>query len=114
MIEEAPHETRRIERNELMDGAVRQPLFGKRRRRHGARRHQHGEILRAQPLDQRHHGEHFTDRRAVHPDQRSLWTRQARFTAALGEPLGMLLAARQAPRQHLRRRRRTGSGRQLV
>ena len=114
MVEEAPHEARRVERNELVQGAVRQPLLGERRRRDRARRDQHGEILRAHPLDQRHHGEHFADAGAVHPDQRALRTRQARLAAALGQALGMFLAARQTPRQHLRRDRRSGGGRQLI
>ena len=46
--------------------------------------HEHGEILRAQALDQRHHGEHFADAGAVHPDQRAVRPRRRRFAAPLG------------------------------
>ena len=114
MVEESPYETRRIERNELVQGAVRQALFGQRRGRHRARGDQHGEILRPQPFDERHRGEHFADAGAMHPNQRTMGTLQGRFAAAFGQTLGMFLAAIKPSRQNLRRHRRSGRGCQLI
>ncbi len=114
MVEEAPHEARRIERNELVQRAVRQALLGERGGAHRAGGDENGKILRAQLLDQRHRGEHLADARAVHPDERTFRTFEGGFAAPFGEPLGMLLAAAQPPRQHLRRDRRPGCGRPLI
>ena len=54
-----------------MQGAVGQPLLGQRRGRDRARSDEHGKILRAELLDERHHGKHFADARAMHPDERA-------------------------------------------
>jgi hypothetical protein len=50
----------------------------------------------------------------MHPDYRAGRALQARLAASLAEPFGMFLAALEAPRQHVRRRRRSGGRDQLV
>ena len=114
MIEEALHEARRIERNELMQHALRQPLFGDRRGSDRARGDENHEILQPQPFDQRHRGKHFADACAMNPNQRARRPPQARFPAALRKSLGMLFAARQPSRQNLRRYRRSKNGRPAI
>ena len=106
MIEKPADKSRRIERNELVHGARRQALLGECRRGDGAGGDEHGEILRADALDERNDGEHFADAGAVQPNQRASRPRQACFTVALSEASGMFLAAFQAPRQQPRCQRR--------
>ena len=86
MIEEAADETRRVERDELVQHAGGQALLGERRRGHRAGGDEHCEILAAKALDQRNDRQHFADAGAVDPDQRTGRTRQRRFAVTLAEP----------------------------
>ena len=114
VLEEAGRIARRVERDELMDGAFRQSPVGKPRRGHGARRDQNIEIARAHSLDKRNHRQHFADACAMGPDQRSWRARDRAFAAPLGQPLRMLLAAAQASRQHKTRQGRRHRGEALI
>src|SRR5580658_8194088 len=102
MVEKTPDVTRCIERNELMQHARRQAVLGERRRRDGARGDEHREPLRANALDQRNDGEHFTDACAMYPDERTVRARLAGLAAALGKPGRMFLAAIEPPGQQTR------------
>ena len=111
VIEEAADKSRRIQRNELMHGTRRQTLFGKRRRGDGARSDKHREVHGAKPLDQGDDGENFADARAVQPNQRAGWPRQAGATVTFAEARRIFLAALEAPSQEPRCHRRCGHGR---
>ena len=114
MVEETRDELRRIERDELVHGACRQALLGERRRGDGAGGDEHGEILRADALDERDDGQQLAHAGAMHPNQGAARARQARFAAALGKAGGVFLAARQAPRQEPRRQRRRRQAGELI
>ena len=93
MLKEAAHETRRVERHELMQHTIGQPLFGERSGGYGSGRHQHREMLGAQPLDQRYGREHLADTCAMDPDQRTFRSRHAGLPEPFTQPFGMFLAA---------------------
>ena len=114
MIEEAPHETRRVERHELVDHALRQALLGEIGRGDGARGAQHLEVLLADALDQRDHRQQFADAGAVHPDQRARRTRDLALAVALAQARRMLLAALEPVRDERRRKRRSRPRQQAI
>ena len=114
MIEEPPDETRRVERHELVDGALRQPLLGEIGRGHGAGGAQHVEFLLADALDQRDDREQLADAGAVHPDQRARRTRDLALPVALADARRILLAALEPVRDERRRERRRRRRQQAV
>ena len=114
MIEKPRHEFRRVERNELVHGALGQALLGERSRRNGAGRDKDDKILRADALDQRYHREHFTDAGAVHPDQRTWRPWKARLATPFAQPRRVLFAALKPAREETRRQRRRAARRGLI
>ena len=108
IVEEALDEARRIERHELMDDGFRQPLLRDAGRADGPGRAENRELLFAEAFDQRDHGEHLADTRAVDPDQRTSRPRDAALAVALGHSCRMLLAALEPMRQQQRRERSRG------
>ena len=90
VVEEARDEARRVERHELMDHAGRQPLRGELRGGDRAGRHQHGDLARADALDQREDADEFADAGAVQPDQRAVRPLEAGLAAPLRAAAGDL------------------------
>ncbi len=96
VMQEAGHEARCVERDELMDHVVRQPVLHDFRGRDGARRHEHLHALLAKLSDQREDRDQFADARAMQPDQRTVGTLEGRLAVPLDQPLLDFLAAAQA------------------
>src|SRR5215471_17712564 len=105
MVVEALNEARHIERHELMDDGLRQPLLGHIRGAYRPGGAEHGEILAADTLDQRDDRQKLPDARAVNPDQRARRPRYAALAVALGKPHRMLAAALETMREQAWRKR---------
>ncbi len=93
MVEKTLHKARRVERNELMQHAIRQALFGQCGGSDRALRHQYYEMLRAEPFDQRDDRQHLADTCAVYPNERTDRAGDARLTEPFRHAFGMFLAA---------------------
>ncbi len=106
--QKAVDETRRIERDELVQHVFRQPAFGDLGGGHSAGGNQHPHMALAQLADQRKHRGQFADACAMQPDQRTLGPFQGRLTVSLADPLLQFLAAAQTPLQPERSERRCG------
>src|SRR5689334_16206187 len=96
MIEKTPDETRYIERNKVMDDALRKTLLSKIARGHRACCDQHSDAARPDAIDERQNAGQFADAGTMQPDQGSIRPQHSGFASALGQSLMMLFAALQA------------------
>ena len=116
VVQKGAHETHAIHRKELVTGVRWHVRSDRVRRCPGGAREQHVEIWH--PLQHRQHearqGENLADTDRMHPHQRAGRSRQGRDTELLPVPLGIFLAAREAPREVAARERVRGTGEEHV
>src|SRR5947207_13164359 len=93
MIEEAVHESRRIERCKLMQHAVGKAPLREPRGSDGSRGKQNSKAAGADAVEERHHGKNLADACTMHPDKRTERPPFARDSAPLGDARGIFLFA---------------------
>src|SRR5262245_56645525 len=114
MIEKTADEAGNIERDELVNHAAAEPLFGKTARGDGACCDQHANAARPDPVDQRQDACKFADACAVQPHERTFWPRKTALTPSLGQALSVFLAALKTARKQNRGERSRRRGQQPI
>src|SRR6516165_3870882 len=92
VIEETVHESRRVQRHELMNRSRRQAQLSYSGRGDGAGSAENAEPLVADARDERNHGEQLADACAVNPGQRTAWAGDVGAAVTLLQTLRILLA----------------------